>query len=77
MSMIENIWLIGIGPRSQENIINDHKSQTSILGKLSTSDVIFSSSCSVVSSEHCFKVRLTSASLSIAQSSLGAFGSGS
>ena len=41
MSMIENMWLIGIGPRNQENIINDHKIQISILGKLSTSDAIF------------------------------------
>ena len=49
MSMIENMGLIGIGPRNQENIINDHKSQTSILGKLSISDVIFSSLCSLVS----------------------------
>ena len=44
MAMIENIWLIGIDPRNQENIINDHKSQITILGKLSTSDVIFFSS---------------------------------
>ena len=44
MSMIENMWLIGIGPRNQENIINDRKSQIGILGKLSTSDVIFFSS---------------------------------
>ena len=42
MSMIENMGLIGIGPRNQENIINDHKSQISILGKLSISDVISS-----------------------------------
>ena len=42
MSMIENIWLIGLSPRNQENIINDHKSQISILGKLSISDVISS-----------------------------------
>ena len=41
MSMKENIWLIGIGPRNHENIINDHKGQISILGKLSASDVIF------------------------------------
>ena len=44
MSMIEKFWLIGIGLRNQENIINDHKSQFSILGKLSASDVIFFSS---------------------------------
>ena len=50
MSMIENIWLIVLGPRNQENIINDHKSQISILGKQSTFDVVFSSSCSIVSS---------------------------
>ena len=43
MSMTENIWLIGIGPRNQENVINDNTSQISILGKLSTSDVVFSS----------------------------------
>ena len=43
MSMIENIWLIGIGPRNQENVIYDNTSQISILGKLPTSDVIFSS----------------------------------
>ena len=51
MSMIENIWLIDIGPKNQENILNDYTSQISILGKLSTSDVIFFlSQCSVVSS---------------------------
>ena len=44
MSIIENILLVGIGPRNQENIINDHTHQMSILGKLSTTDVIFSSS---------------------------------
>ena len=44
MSMIESIWLIGIGPRNQKDIINDHKSQISILGKLPISDVIFFSS---------------------------------
>ena len=79
MSMIENMWLIGICPRNQENIINDHKSQISILGKLSISDVI-SSRPSVVYFplfEHCFKVSLRSAGLSMDQSSLGAFGSGS
>ena len=43
MSMIKkNIWLIAIGPRNQENIINDHAGQISILGKLSASDVVFS-----------------------------------
>ena len=50
MSMIEDIWLIVLGPRNQENIINDHKSQITILGKQSTSDVVFSSSCSIDSS---------------------------
>ena len=50
--------------------------RSSILGKLSTSDVIlFSSQYSAVSSEHCFKVSLRSAGLSIDQSSVGAFGS--
>ena len=44
MSIIENMWLVGIGPRNQENIINDRKSQIDILGKPSTSDVIFFSS---------------------------------
>ena len=64
MSMIENMWLIGIGPRNEENI-NDHKSQISILGKLSASDVIFFLSwCSAVSSEHCFKVSLKSEAFS-------------
>ena len=43
MSMIESVWLIGIGPRNQEDIINDHTSQMSISGKLPTSDVLFSS----------------------------------
>ena len=38
------MWLIGIGPESKENIINDRKIQISILGKLSTSEVIFFSS---------------------------------
>ena len=78
MSTIENIRLIGIGPRNHENMINDHKSQISILGKLSASDVIFFLSwCSAVSSEHCFKLSLRSAGLFIDQSSLGDFGSGS
>ena len=77
MSTIENIRLIGIGPRNHENMINDHKSQISILGKLSASDVIFFLSwCSAVSSEHCFKVSLKSEAFSIDQSSLGPFGSG-
>ena len=40
----KNMWLIDMGTRNQENIINDNKSQISILGKLSTSDVIFFSS---------------------------------
>ena len=35
MFMTENIWLIGIGPRTQENIMNDHTNYISILGKLS------------------------------------------
>ena len=50
MSMIENIWLIVSGPKNQENIVNDGKSQISILGRQSTSDVVFSSSCIIVSS---------------------------
>ena len=79
MSMIENIWLIGIGSRNQENIINDHKSQISILGKLL---LLMSSSShpSIVQFhmfEHCFKVSLKSAGLSVDQTSLGSFGSGS
>ena len=75
--MIENILFIYKGQKSQENIINDHKSQISILGKLSASDVIFFLSwCSAVSSEHCFKVSLKSEAFSIDQSSLGPFGSG-
>ena len=77
MSTIENIRLIGIGPRNHENMINDHKSQISILGKLSNSDVVVLSYCSAVSSEHCFKLSLRSAGLFIDQSSLGDFGSGS
>ena len=44
MSITENMWLIGIGPENKENITNDHKIQISILGKLSTSEVIFFSS---------------------------------
>ena len=40
MSMIKNIWLVGIGPRNQENI-NDYTSQITILGKQFTSDVVF------------------------------------
>ena len=50
MSMIENIWLIDIGPKNQENILNDYTSQITILGKRSTSDVFFSSYYRVVSS---------------------------
>ena len=46
MSMIENIWLVGIGPRNQENITNDHTGQISILGKLSAPDPSFLSWCS-------------------------------
>ena len=50
--------------------------RSSILGKLSTSDVVFfSSQYSAVSSEHRFKVSLRLAGLSIDQSSVGAFGS--
>ena len=41
MSPIENICSIGIGPRIQENSVNDQTSQISVLGKLSTSDVVF------------------------------------
>ena len=64
--------------KDQENMINDCKSQISILGKQSTSDVVFfSSSCIVVSSELYFKVSLRSAGPSVDQPTLGTFGSGS